>query len=201
MIDRIQSRHLIATAVVLVLALVAGPSPVRGFAGDEIAPLEGDRLDRVAEMIDLDDATRDQIAAISREVAEENAPRRAAIRKERLLLRALLEESPPDEAAVLQQVDVLSEIQSALWKTRLRGMMRARSLLTPLQREQLVRIRQGEARESSRACRGDVRRLCPDAIDVRSSVACLIENRDEISDDCRARLSQGRLSRFFVTDE
>ncbi len=158
------------------------------------------RLDKVAEVIDLDQETRDQIEEISRGVAEENAPRRSAIRKERLLLRALLEDSPPDEAAVMSQVDELSSLQSALWKTRLRAMMQMRALLTPLQREQLVQLQQRESSEAAGACRTDVRSLCPNAIDMRTSISCLIERRDEISDGCRERLSQGRLSRFFQAD-
>ena len=155
------------------------------------------RLDRVARAIDLDEDTRAAMREITQELTAENAPRRAAIRKERLLLRSLLEADEPDEAAVMAQVDKLSELQTALWKTRLTGLMEMRSLLTPVQREKLVALRAREARSSDRACRDDVRTLCPDVIDLRTSVECLLENREQLSDRCRERLSQGRLAPFF----
>lgn len=197
---RIQSILLLAGVAVFTAALAVGPTDVR--ANDADFAFDNDaRLDRVAEVLDLDDTTRDQIAEISGALADENAPRRAEIRRNRLLLGSLLEETPPDEAAVMAQVDVLSALQSDLWKARLRAMMQVRSLLTPVQRERLVALRRGEKRQSNAACRDDVRTLCPNVRDLQSSVRCLIKNRDEISPACRESLSKGRLSRFFPADE
>lgn len=186
--------HLISRAtrvVALALVLVAVPAPAWSEDPSET------RLDRVARAIDLDEDTRAAMREITQELTAENAPRRAAIRKERLLLRSLLEADEPDEAAVMAQVDKLSELQTTLWKTRLSSLMEMRSLLTPVQREKLVALRAREARSSDRACRDDVRTLCPDVIDLRTSVECLLENREQLSDRCRERLSQGRLAPFF----
>lgn len=198
--DRVQSILRVARIAVLAGALVLGPAEAR--ANDEALDFDEDtRLDKIAQALDLGDDVRGQIGEISDALAEENAPRRAAIRRERLLLGSLLEESPPDEAAVMAQVDRISAEQAALWKARLRAMMKVRALLTPRQREQLVQIRRGETLRSTRACREDARALCSDARDMRSSLRCLIEHRDELSDGCRERLSQGRLSRFFTDDD
>lgn len=196
MINRIHSLILVAGVAVFAAALLLGPPD--GRANDAALGLDNqDRLDRVAEVLDLDDDTRDQIAAISEALAEENAPRHSAVRRDRLLLGSLLEESPPDEAAVMAQVDALSATQKALWKARLRAMIEIRSLLTPRQREQLAQMRGKEARRSTVACRNDVRTLCPNATDTQARARCLIQKRDEISAGCREILSKGRLSRFF----
>lgn len=200
-VERVRSILLVAGIAVLAGALVLGPMDGRASDGDSLGFDEDARLNEVAEVLDLKDDVREQIGEISDALAEENAPRRAAIRRERLLLGSLLEGSPPDEAAVMNQVDLISAEQSALWKARLRAMMKVRALLTPRQREQLVQMRRGEARQSTHACREDVRALCSNATDMRTSVRCLIEHRDELSDGCRERLSQGRLSRFFKDDD
>lgn len=192
MIERIVTSSV--AGVALGLLLVASPAGATD-------PLDGDRLDAIADAIDLDAETRDRIREISAATRQENAPRRAEIRRHRALLRAMLEQDPPDEGRIFQQVDDLSALQRELWKTRLGSMIRIRALLTPAQREQLVKIRANESRDSNRACREDVRTVCPNAVDARTSVECLIERRDDISDGCRDSLSKGPLARFFPSGE
>lgn len=199
--ERVQSILLVVGIAVVAGTLILAPADGSAGDGDALGFDDDARLDKIAEVLDLDDGVRGQIGAISEALAEENAPRRSAIRRERLLLGSLLEESPPDEAAVFNQVDLISAEQAGLWKARLRAMMKVRALLTPRQREQLVQMRRGEAQRSTQACREDVRTLCQDATDMRTSVRCLIQHRDELSDGCRERLAQGRLSRFFLNDD
>lgn len=172
----------------------AGPS-APDFASDRDA-----RLERIALSLDLDAATLDQMRAISNALAEANAPRRAQIRRERVLLRSLLDEARPDEAAVMAQVDALSAVQAESWKARLRAMIEIRALLTPTQRKLLVAMPRSEPDGADSECQSDIRLLCPEVSGLRESTRCLIDNRDELSSRCRDSLSKGQLSRFFPAE-
>jgi len=67
-------------------------------------------------------------------------------------MHALLAADVPDEAAVMQQAERIGALETDERKTRLRGMLQIRALLTPEQRALLVEIH-----EARRSRRGDDR--------------------------------------------
>lgn len=163
--------------------------------------LEDGRLAEVADAIDLDPQIRSRIRAIAREASEENVARRAAIDQARKVLRSLLDREVPDPAAVDEQIDVLTDLQRGLIKRRVAAMIEIRGLLSPEQIFQLADLRRLEASPVAGACRDDVRRLCPQAPDVRQALRCLVQRREEVSGGCRERLLRGGLAHYFESDQ
>jgi len=111
-------------------------------------------------------------------------------------MRVLLSQEMPDEAAVMQQADTISTLELAERKNRLQAMLGIRALLTPAQRQELIRL-QGESAtrgrfDSLQACQADSANLCPDATSGRARLQCLYEHRQELSEPCRAALQTRR---------
>jgi hypothetical protein len=106
----------------------------------------------------------------------------------------------------MKQAEAIGELELEERKNRLRATLRIRALLTPEQREELVRIREEEGgRRMSRrmgACRDDVTRICPDAQPGHASVQCLSEHWDALSKECQSAFEEkprrgfGRRGRF-----
>lgn len=104
-------------------------------------------LERHADRIGLDEATRAEIQSI----AEASHPKMDAL-QERLgelhdEMRDLLRQDTPDEAAVMRQAELIGEAETAAHKERLRTMLQIRALLTPEQRERMVEIFHERRRE------------------------------------------------------
>ena len=97
-------------------------------------------LERHAERLQLDDATREQIRALAETSREQTQPQRAAVDRLRDELHALLSADAPELDAVLQKADEIGRAETALKKERLRTMLAIRALLTSEQRRELVRI-------------------------------------------------------------
>jgi Spy/CpxP family protein refolding chaperone len=106
-------------------------------------------LERHAERLGLDDATRAKI----REVADAGRDARNAQQKQlhalRDELRALLSVDAPVESEVLAKAEEIGRVETGLEKERLRSMLAIRALLTPAQRSELVEIHR-ERRERRR---------------------------------------------------
>ncbi len=105
-----------------------GPPPVERLLGEH------------AERLGLDAATREQIQSItatSRTEGDEIRDRLHALHEE---MRALLSHEDPDETQVMEQVERIGLLEIEARQHRLRGMLHVRALLTPEQREELVRI-------------------------------------------------------------
>ena len=97
-------------------------------------------LDRHADRLGLSDETLArirQIAGASRADAERI---RAELRERHAELRLLLATRTPDRAAILRQAERIGAAETERQKHRLRTMLQIRALLTPEQREALVRL-------------------------------------------------------------
>ncbi len=97
-------------------------------------------LEEHAERLGLDSDTREQIQSItttSRMEGDEIRDRLHALHGE---MRTLLSQENPDEAQVMEQAERVGLLEIEARQHRLRGMLRVRALLTPEQREELVRI-------------------------------------------------------------
>jgi Spy/CpxP family protein refolding chaperone len=127
------------------LALVALPrgaaaGPPEGGPGRHGPPPIDRLLGEHAEELGLDAATLEQVEGIAAAAHEQEQPLRDALHGEREKLRALLDQDAPDEEAVMQQVESIGAAETELHKQRLRTMLAVRALLTPEQRQGLVRI-------------------------------------------------------------
>ena len=128
-----------AARVVALFALCAGPAlaqPRPDPVGHGIERL----LERNAERLHLDDATREKIRALAEAGRERSAPLRQTLRQLREEMHALLTSDAPELDAVLAKAEQIGVAETALHKERLRTMLEIRALLTPEQRRELVRI-------------------------------------------------------------
>jgi len=128
-----------AARVAALFALCAGPAlaqprPEPGGSGIERL------LERNAERLHLDDATREKIRALAEAGREKSAPQREALEQLHEEMHALLTSDAPELDAVLAKADEIGSAETALHKERLRTMLAIRALLTPEQRRELVRI-------------------------------------------------------------
>jgi Spy/CpxP family protein refolding chaperone len=128
-----------AARVAALFALYAGPAlaqPRPDPGGHGIERL----LERNAERLQLDDATRGKIRSLAEAGRERSAPQREALRQLHEEMHALLTSDAPELDAVLAKAEQLGAAETALHKERLRTMLEIRALLTPEQRRELVRI-------------------------------------------------------------
>ena len=130
----------------------AGPPPVPGDArgpGRHPPPFD-DVLERNAGRLGLDERTRSEVRSIADAAREESRDVEAGLRTLRDEMRKLLDQEAPDLDGVLRQADRIGAIETELNKLRLRTMLRIRGLLTPEQRQELVRIHEERRQERGR---------------------------------------------------
>jgi Spy/CpxP family protein refolding chaperone len=145
-------------------------------------------FERIASLLDLDAETEGAIRAIVEETRAEGHALHDEVWEHRRVLRELMSQDTPDEAAIMAQIEALGEAETHAHKHRTRTMLRIRALLTPEQRAQMVEMR-GEHRERVLdECATDLEALCPDAEGGRAAVGCLRRHLDEVSDACRDAL-------------
>jgi Spy/CpxP family protein refolding chaperone len=97
-------------------------------------------LERNADRLGLDDATRARIRALAEQGREQRASERDAVHRLHDEMRALLTSDAPDADAVMAKADAIGAAETALQKQRLRTMLAIRALLTSEQRRELVKI-------------------------------------------------------------
>jgi hypothetical protein len=107
-------------------------------------------------------------------------------------MRTLLSQEVPNAAAVMQQADAIGALELAILKQRLQVMLRIRALLTPAQRQELMRLQETwQARRRSdimQACQAESIEICPNAAPGRPHLACLEEHMAELSLACRTAI-------------
>jgi Spy/CpxP family protein refolding chaperone len=97
-------------------------------------------LERHAEELKLSDEVRDHVRAIAAEAEQREGPLRETLRTQRDALHELLAQDAPESDAVLHQAEVVGAAETELHKQRLLTLLEVRQLLTPEQRQQLVKI-------------------------------------------------------------
>ena len=149
-------------------------------------------IEEQAEQLGLDEKTMAAIRTIVDASRARGQTLRAELHTAYAQMRALLSQELPDEAAVMQQADTIGALELTERKNRLQAMVRIRALLTPVQRQELIR-RQGELHSRRRpdfmqACQADSTNLCPDATHWRPRMQCLHNHIEELSETCRAAI-------------
>lgn len=176
----------------------------QGHHGERHPP--GSFAARHAQRLGLDDESRQRMGEIVARSGEQDAALRERLHAKRQQLRDLMKAShQPDEQTVMERADEIGRIEVEIHQNRLRAILALREILTPEQRQELMRIRE-ESRERSRsrdgaghphhgwrgrgleACRGDAQKLCGGIEDRRERWACLEAHRSELGSDCRAML-------------
>jgi Spy/CpxP family protein refolding chaperone len=152
-------RTVLLLAVTLSLATLTGvaraqspgepglPSPGDARGKVRRPPSPADLLERNADRLGLDEVTRAKIREIAEAARDEGRGLEAPMRALHDEMRRLLDQETPDLEAVLGQAERIGGAETELHKVRLRSMLKIRALLTPAQREELVRIHEEQRRE------------------------------------------------------
>jgi Spy/CpxP family protein refolding chaperone len=174
-----------------------GPSPRHGPPG---GPHPERFIEQHAERLGLDAETLDAIQKITDESRERGEALRMELHDAHRAMRDLLSGEAPDESAVLQQAEAIGELELEERKNRLRATLQIRTLLTPEQREELIRMREEFGPRGRRGplggCQADLRGVCRDAELGRAALQCLSQHWDELSEECRSML-EGKPRRGF----
>ena len=101
----------------------------------------GKRLALMAEILNLTEKQKTQIAAIHKEERQNIAPLREKMRETRQQLREAANAQPFDEAKVRALAASQADIKTELTVSRLRAKNRVSAILTPEQRELAEKIR------------------------------------------------------------
>ena len=149
-----------------------------------------------AERLGLEAETLAAIRTIVEAAHLQSKARWAELHQAHAQMRVLLSQEMPDEFAVMQQANAIAALDLAERKNRLQAMLRIRALLTPAQRQELIRL-QGEFStrgrfDSLHACQADSANLCSDAASGRARLQCLQDHHKELSETCRAALQTRR---------
>ena len=130
----------VSVPVVLVLAsLVLGAGLASSVSakgwGHKHDPVS--RLEKRIEAFDLEEESRVAIYRILDAARIEQRELRTEIREARKVMRSLLEQDEPDEAALMKQADVIGALKLQSRKRGLKTLLEVRSHLTQEQRDEL----------------------------------------------------------------
>jgi len=171
------------------------------FARPRYGPPDSDRdpgafIEENAETLGLNQETLNAIRSIVAESKDAGDALHAKLRDLHEGMKALLDQATPDEPAVMQQVDRVGAAEIEMHKHRLATMLAIRALLTPEQRDEMVRLRDESRGRWKRAlmeyCEADLAALCPDADDRWSQKQCLGEHREDASPACQDAIQAAR---------
>jgi len=127
-------------AAVMMAGTVAHARPGKGGEGKHGPPmLRPEMVDRLADKLGLEDQVARSLKELAYEAQEKAIELGAEVRQARLKLRRMLDSDNPDEGDVLDQVERVGELKTALKKHRVRLMLAVRRQLTP---EQLRSLKQ-----------------------------------------------------------
>jgi len=129
-----------AFAAALLLSAVAAAQVTLGpRVGPGVA--EARLVERNAKRLELDEKTLAAVQALATEAGAREEKLNKQMRDERLMLRDLLNEELPEEAALMKQVKVVSDLGVEIQKQQMETTLRVRKLLTAEQRKELMELR------------------------------------------------------------
>ena len=139
-------RHLgsrIARSALVLAAVLGLAASAAARQDDEHRPIGG-LIQRNAERIGLKGDALASVQAVVEASGKRHEALLAQLDAARNAMRSLLSKPVPDSAAVMAQADAIGSIETQLHKNRLQAIMDIRALLTPEQREVLLRVRDEE---------------------------------------------------------
>ena len=129
-----------AFAAALLLSAVAAAQVTLGpRVGPGVAEVR--LVERNAKRLELDEKTLAAVQALATEAGAREEKLNKQTREERLKLRDLLNEELPEEAALMKQVKVVSDLGIEIQKHQMATTLRLRKLLTAEQRKELMELR------------------------------------------------------------
>ena len=194
--SRRETLGLLALARTLLALILMGVSG-SAYAQRPEPPPPGGLVERHAERLGLRGESLERVQQSIRTSGERHRVISEELREARSTLRELLSRPSPDAARVLEQAEVLGRIETRLEKNRLEAILEIRALLTPAQRDELVRIldeRRAPGRRGRgplRRCGRDLARHCAGDLSGPERLACLAEHWEDLSDRCRSLFADG----------
>jgi Spy/CpxP family protein refolding chaperone len=144
---------------ILVLALIAGiclPSLAMARPGGPgLRGLAPERIDRMAERLELDAGTTDKIKDLVHQTQKEAIGIQARMETARLDLRQQLNDEDPDRSSVMAQIDQVAALKVSVKKLEVNLLLDVRGLLTPEQRTGLKKLIRRARKHRKRMRRGD----------------------------------------------
>jgi len=188
--------HVLVVCVLLTALSAPGVSRAEAERLPRDTSAQPDRfIAEYAERLGLDQETLVTIRTIVDASRAQGETIRADLRQAYAQMRALLSQEEPNEAAVMQQADAIGTLELAARKQRLQVMLRIRALLTPAQRQELIRLqetwRTRRRSDFMPACQTESTDFCPDAAPGHPHLECLYEHMADLSEACRTAI-QGR---------
>lgn len=111
----------------------------------------------LAKQLAITDAQQKKMDDIFQQSRLKLIDRSAALQKEEVILEPLLSADPPQESAILSQIDRIAQARAELEKANARMLLGIRSILTHDQWEQLQKLGPPRRDDSSRRRRSDER--------------------------------------------
>jgi Spy/CpxP family protein refolding chaperone len=188
------ARAALALAALLVAPRLAGAWPGEPPPGPPGGGPPGGFIGQDLDQLGLAPETRAQIDRIVADARARGEALRPQIEAAHRTLHDLLTQGAPDQEAVMHQAEALGALELSEHKNRLEAMLAIRALLTPEQRDQLVRSHEeGRGRWKHHrgplgACSTDAKGLCAGAEGGRARLSCLAERYDALSSPCREAL-------------
>ncbi len=102
----------------------------------------GPEMGRVWARLNLTDDQRKQIQDLHLKLAKETLPLRNELGVKRLELKELMMADKPNLKAIESKIDEIKKLEAALQKKRVANRLAVRSILTPEQQKELVKLRQ-----------------------------------------------------------
>ena len=123
--------------------LLAGVATAQVSIGPRVGPglAEVRLVERNAGRLELDEKTVAAVQELAAEASARDEKLNEQMREERLKLRDLLDETLPEEAALMKQATALSSRGLDMQKHQLETSLRVRKLLTPEQLTKLMELR------------------------------------------------------------
>jgi Spy/CpxP family protein refolding chaperone len=122
-----------------------GPHAKGGAAGPPPYGYPNGFIERHAKRLELSDETVKAIRDVVEKSRLENERLRKEVDHAQAGLRKLLAQDLPDEKAVMEQADKITQLVGEQRKSQLRSAIKVRSMLTPKQRAELDKIRKEQA--------------------------------------------------------
>lgn len=137
------------TLMLLALSNVAEAGPRGGGPGGEMGPplFRPEVLERVAEELNLDDATRQKLSDMAYKAQQDMTRLEADVKLQRMALKRLLDQDKPSEGEVVKALEALNKTELELRKQRTLSLLNMRAQLTPEQRKQLKALHEERMRE------------------------------------------------------
>jgi periplasmic protein CpxP/Spy len=110
----------------------------------------GERMERIAQALELSDTQREEIAAIRSEQRQKTAPMRQQMMQNKDELRTLTGADSFDEAAVRSLATAQAELKTEMIVARAETRSRIHALLTPEQREKADELMERGKKKSKR---------------------------------------------------